>query len=68
METSERQYTTYGDYAKKQMRKMGEVMQSEARTEKREAQWSSVIVGSRKGGLLEHKDGGIGFFGSNSRT
>jgi len=56
MELNERQYATYGshllclthgDYAKKTMRKMGEIMRSEARELYGQTEWSSVFVGHR---------------------
>ncbi|MCS3827454.1 UDP-2,3-diacylglucosamine pyrophosphatase LpxH [Salinibacter ruber] len=59
MDLSERQYATYadhllclthGDYAKKTMRKMGEIMRSEARGLYGRTEWSSVFVGH-----LHHK-------------
>jgi len=59
MGLAERQYATYGqhllclthgDYAKKTMRKMGEIMRSEARSEYGRTKWSSLFVGH-----LHHK-------------
>ncbi|MCS3707172.1 UDP-2,3-diacylglucosamine pyrophosphatase LpxH [Salinibacter ruber] len=54
MDLAERQYSTYaghllcmthGDIAKKRMRKMGEIMRSEARGLYGKTEWSSVFVG-----------------------
>lgn len=59
MGLAERQYATYGqhllclthgDYSKKRMRKMGEVMRSEARSMYGRTKWSSLFVGH-----LHHK-------------
>lgn len=59
MDLAERQYATYeshllclthGDYAKKTMRKFGEIMRSEARSEYGCTEWSSLFVGH-----LHHK-------------